>query len=96
MGERRRYRADLLNNALDDVELVTTDDDLLALIQSVEGIEFGLDSRAENVSSDACRVNTDGTVVYGGDMTLDVNTFLVGGGLVTANSNAGRDEVTLV
>jgi hypothetical protein len=85
-----------LNNTLDNVELVTADDDFLSLVQSVEGIEFGLDSRTENVSGDACRIDTDGTVVYGGDVTLDVDTFLIGGGLVTANSNGGRDEVTLI
>lgn len=85
-----------MNDTLDNVQLVTADNDFLALVQSVEGIEFGLDSRTENVSSDACRVDTDGTVVYGGDMTLDVDAFLVGGGLVAANSDGGRDEVTLV
>ena len=62
----------------------------------MEGIKFGLDSRTENVSSDARRVDTDGTVVYGGNMTLDVDAFLVCGGLVAANSNGGRDEVALI
>lgn len=85
-----------MNDALDNVKLVTTDDDFLALIQSVEGIEFGLDSRKENVLRDARGVDTDGAVVYGSDVTLDVDTFLVGGDLITANSNAGRDEVALI
>ena len=31
-------RADLLYDTLDDVELVTTDYDLLALVQSVKGV----------------------------------------------------------
>ena len=91
-----RYRTDLLNDALDNVELVTADDDFLTLIQSMESIEFGLDSGTENVSRDACRVDTDGAVVHGSNVTLDIDAFLVGGGLVTANTDAGRDEVTLV
>jgi hypothetical protein len=60
----------------------------------VEGIQFGLDSRTENVSRNACGINTDGAVIHGGDVAFDVNSSLVGGGLVTANSNAGGDEVT--
>jgi hypothetical protein len=60
----------------------------------VESIQFGLDSRTENVSRNACRIDTDGAVIYGGDVALDVNSSLVGGGLVTANPNAGGDEVT--
>lgn len=95
-GDWERYRADLLNDALHNVELVTTDDDFLTLIQSVEGVQFGLDSRTENISSDARGVDTDGAVVYSSNMTFDVNASLVGGGLVSANSNARRDEVTRV
>jgi hypothetical protein len=87
---------DLLNNTLDNVELVTADDDFLALVQSVEGVQFWLDPGTENVSRDAGRVDTDGAVVHGSDVTLDVDTSLVGGGLVTTDSNTGRDEVTLV
>lgn len=62
----------------------------------MKGIEFGLDSRTKNVSRDTCRIDTDGAVVYGSDVTLDINALLVGGDLVAANSNARRDEVTLV
>lgn len=94
--KRRQIRADLLDNALDNIKLVTTNNDLLALVQSAKGVQFGLDSRTENISSDACRVDTDGAIVHGGNMTLDVNTSLIGGGLVTANSNTRRDEVTRV
>ena len=42
------------------------------------------------------RVDTDGTIVQGGDMTLNVSTPLIGGCLVTANSSTGKDEVTRV
>jgi hypothetical protein len=62
----------------------------------VEGIEFWLDARTENVSRDTGGVNTDGAVIDGSYVTLNVDTFLIGGGLVTTDSNAGRDEVTLV
>ena len=62
----------------------------------MEGIQFGLDSRTENISRNACGIYTDGAVIHGGDMALDVNSSLVGGGLVTANSNAGGDEVARV
>lgn len=93
---RGRYPTDFLNNTLDNIELVTTDDDFLALIQSVKGIQLGLNSGEENISRNACRVDTDGTVVHGSDVTFDVNTSLIGGGFIAANSNAGRDEVTRV
>ena len=95
-GNRERDTPDLLNDTLDNVELVTTDDDFLALIESVEGVQFWLNTRAENVSRDARRVNTDRAVVHGSDVTLDVNTPLVGGGLVATDSDAGRDEVARV
>ena len=62
----------------------------------MEGVQFWLDTRTENVSRDAGRVDTDGAVVHGGDVTLDVDTPLVGCGLVTADSDAGRDEVARV
>lgn len=62
----------------------------------MEGVEFGFDPRTENVSGDTGRVDTDGTVIDGSYVTLDIDTFLVGRGLVTADSNTGRDEVTLV
>lgn len=87
---------DLLDNALDDIKLVAANDDLLSLIQSVEGIKFWLDPRTENVSRNASGVDSDGTVVYGSDVTLNINTILAGGGLVATDSNAGRDEVALV
>lgn len=87
---------DLLDNTLDDVKLVAADNDFLALVESVEGVEFGLDPRTENVSRNTSRVDTDGTVTDGSDVTLDVDTFLIGGGLVTTDANAGRDKVALV
>lgn len=62
----------------------------------MEGIEFGFDFRAEDVSGDAGGVNADGTVVDSSDVALDVDPLLVRGGLVTANSDGRRDEVTLV
>jgi len=37
---------DLLKNTLDGVELVATDNDLLALVQRQQGFELGLDARA--------------------------------------------------
>ena len=39
-------RFELLNNTLDDIELVATDDDLLALIQGSKSFELGLDTRS--------------------------------------------------
>ena len=89
-------RANLLDDALNNVELVTADDNFLTLVQSVEGIEFGLDPWTKNVSSDTRGVDTDGAVVHGSNVTLDINTLLIGAGFVTTDANAGRDEVTLV
>ena len=40
---------ELLNDTLDNVELIPTDDDLLALIQSTQGLEFGLNARPETL-----------------------------------------------
>jgi len=62
----------------------------------VEGVEFGLDSWTDNITGNAGRVDTDGAVIHSSDMTFDVDTFLVGAGLVAADSNAGGDEVALV
>lgn len=39
-------RLQLLNDTLDDVELITADDDLLALVQRAESVHFRLDSRS--------------------------------------------------
>lgn len=89
-------QADLLDDTFDDVKFVTADDDFLALIQSMEGVEFWLDPRTENVSRNTGRVDTNGAVIHGSYVTLDVDTFLVRSGLVTADSNTRRDEVALV
>ena len=45
--EQLLERAQLLQDALDDVELVAADDDLLALVQRTQGLELRLDTRAE-------------------------------------------------
>lgn len=85
-----------MDDTFDDVKLVTADDYFLAFIQSVEGVEFGLDPRTDDVSGNTGRVDTDGAVIYGSDVTLDIDAFLVGAGLVTTDSDTGRDEMTLV
>ena len=98
-GQRRmcgRYDADFLDDALDNVELVTTDDDFLTLIQGAEGIECGLDSRTKDVSRNAGGVDSDGAIVNGSYVTFDIDTFLVCRGLIAADTDARRDEVTLV
>lgn len=89
-------QAHLLDNTLDNVKLITTDNYFLALIESVEGIEFGLDARKENVARNTGRIDTDGAIIDGSDVTFDIDTFLIRGGFVTTDSNTGRDEVTLV
>jgi hypothetical protein len=96
VGDGQEYHANFLDDTLDNVELVTADNNFLALIQSVEGVEFWLDPGKENVTSDTGGVDTDGTVAHSGDVTFDVNTFLVSGSLITTDTDAGRDEVALV
>ena len=40
---------ELLDDTLDDIELIPTDDDLLAFIQCAKGLQFGLDARSETL-----------------------------------------------
>lgn len=40
---------ELLDDALDDIELIPTDDDLLAFVQCTKGLQFGLNARSETL-----------------------------------------------
>ena len=43
----------LLNNTFDDIELVTSNDDLLALIERTQGVKLGLDAGPKTVTSES-------------------------------------------
>lgn len=47
VGQQLFKRAQLLDDTLDDVELVTANDDLLPFIQREQGVKFRLDTWAE-------------------------------------------------
>ena len=40
---------ELLDDTLDDVKLIPTDDDLLAFVQRAKGLDFGLDTRPKTL-----------------------------------------------
>ena len=87
-------RLELVVDSLCDIELLSTDDNLLVLVQHLERLHLGEDTWRISVMRDTFDVDTNGTVADSGELALGLDTAI--GRFETAYTNTGRDKVSRV
>lgn len=85
-------RLELVVDSLCDIKLLSTDDNLLILVQHLEGLHLGLDPWGISVMRDTFDIDTDGTVADGSELALGFDTAI--GRFETAYTDTGRDEMS--